>query len=172
MKKRKTLQDLTIKDNFLFGAVMRVEVLEDGCYTIFLSTKGRNESEVSPELVRFLKFVTADLEESEGDFRDELVRKLQDTIRAIKTHREMGERYMIFEEMLREEKQEGRIEGKIEAKREDILELLEEFGEIPEELRDRIEGIEEIERLKVLHKMAARADSICSFEKEAEDILV
>ena len=25
MKKRKTLQDLTIKDNFLFGAVMSVE---------------------------------------------------------------------------------------------------------------------------------------------------
>lgn len=25
MRKRKTLQDLTIKDNFLFGAVMRVE---------------------------------------------------------------------------------------------------------------------------------------------------
>ena len=28
MKKRKTLQDLTIKDNFLFGAVMSVE---DNC---------------------------------------------------------------------------------------------------------------------------------------------
>lgn len=25
MKKRKTLQDLTIKDNFMFGAVMSVE---------------------------------------------------------------------------------------------------------------------------------------------------
>lgn len=150
----------------------RSVALEDGCYTIFLSTKGRNESEVSPELVRFLKFVTADLEESEGDFQDELVRKFQDTIRAIKTDREMGERYMIFEEMLREEKQEGRIEGKIEAKREDILELLEELGEIPEELRDRIEGIEEIENLKALHKMAARAASVCSFEKEAEGILV
>ena len=25
MKRRKTLQDLTIKDNFLFGAVIRVE---------------------------------------------------------------------------------------------------------------------------------------------------
>ena len=39
-----------------------------------------------PELVRFLKFV-------------------------IKTDRKMGARYMIFEEMLREEKQEGRPEG-------------------------------------------------------------
>ena len=34
-----------------------------------------------------------------------------------------------------------------------------------------MKGIEEIEKLKVLHKMAARADSICSFEKEAEGIL-
>jgi hypothetical protein len=34
-----------------------------------------------------------------------------------------------------------------------------------------VKGIEEIEKLKVLHKMAARADSICSFEKEAEGIL-
>jgi len=33
----------------------------------------------------------------------------------------MGERYMIFEEMLREEKQEGRQEGRLEATRENIL---------------------------------------------------
>ena len=104
MKKRKTLQDLTIKDNFLFGAVMQVEEncrgslrwywdfpfviflcdfdpfnqklycytfkseckedksveLDDGCHTIFLSTKGKNSADVSPELVRFLRFVTAE----------------------------------------------------------------------------------------------------------------
>ena len=70
------------------------------------------------ELVRFLKFVTADLEESEGDFQDELVKQFQETIRNIKTDRKMGERYMIFEEMLREEKQEGRQEGRLEATRE------------------------------------------------------
>ncbi len=78
--------------------------LEDGSSTIFLNTRGRNESEVSEGLVRFLKFVTADLEESEGDFQDELVRQFQETIRRIKTDRQMGERYMIFEEMLKEEK--------------------------------------------------------------------
>ena len=79
-------------------------------------------------MVRFLKFVTAGLEESERDFQDELVRRFQKTIREIKTDREMGERYMIFEEMLREEKQEGRLE----ATRENVLELLEDLGEIPE----------------------------------------
>ena len=106
--------------------------LDDGSCTIVLSTKGENEEKVPQELVRFLKFVTADLGESEMDFQDELVKQFQETIHSIKTDREMGERYMIFEEMLREEKQEGRqegrIEGRIEATREAILELLEYFG--------------------------------------------
>ena len=93
-----------------------------------MNTKGKNDAEVPPELVRFLKFVKAGLEESERDFQDELVRRFQKTIREIKTDREMGERYMIFEEMLREEKQEGRQEGRLEATRENILELLETLG--------------------------------------------
>ncbi|MGI5946150.1 MAG: Rpn family recombination-promoting nuclease/putative transposase [Lachnospiraceae bacterium] len=137
--------------------------LEDGCCTIFLSTRGKNEELVSPELVRFLKFVTADLEESERDFGDELVQKFQKTIREIKADREMGGRYMIFEEMLRDEK--------LEAKQEDILELLEDLGEIPKELQDKIESLEDLGKLKVLHKMAARADSIGVFEQEAEAYL-
>lgn len=145
--------------------------LDDRCCTIFLSTRGENEAEVSPELVRFLKFVTADLVESEEDFQDELVGQFQETIRRIKTDRKMGERYMIFEEMLREEKQEGRLEGRLEAKREDILELLEDLGTIPDELRNRIAGIENLEDLKVLHKIAARADSFHTFEEKMEEHL-
>lgn len=139
--------------------------LEDGSCTIFLNTRGRNEAEVPEGLVRFLKFVTADLEESEGDFQDKLVRQFQETIRRIKTDREMGEHYMIFEEMLKEEKQEGRLE----ARKEDILELLEELGEIPEELQEKIGKLEDVTKLKSLLKMAVRADSIAAFEKETED---
>ncbi len=143
--------------------------LEDGSCTIFLNTRGRNETEVPEGLVRFLKFVTADLEESEDDFQDELVRQFQETIRRIKTDREMGERYMIFEEMLKEEKQEGKQEGRLEAKKEDIFELLEELGEIPKELRDKIGKLDDITKLKILLKKAARVDSISVFEKETED---
>ena len=153
--------------------------LDDGCHTIFLSTRGNNDGDVSPELVRFLRFVTADLEESERDFEDGLVRRFQETIREIKADREMGGRYMIFEEMLREEKQEGRLEGrlegihagKLEAKRESVLELLEELGEIPQALQDRIESLEDLEQLKILFKMAAKADSIPAFMEQAEPYL-
>ena len=141
--------------------------LDDGCHTIFLSTRGKNDGDVSPELVRFLRFVTADLEESERDFEDGLVRRFQETIREIKADREMGGRYMIFEEMLREEKQEG----KLEAKKESILELLEELGDVPQELQDRIESLEDLEQLRTLFKMAAKADSIPAFMEQAEPYL-
>ena len=149
--------------------------LDDGSYTIFLSTKGENEEEVPVELVRFLKFATADLEESEEDFQDELVKQFQETIHNIKTDREMGERYMIFEEMLREEKQEGRLEGRlegrIEATREAVFELLEDLGELPDSLRDRMEGLEELGDLKFLFKLAAKTDSIQNFVEDAEKYL-
>ena len=272
MKKRKTLQDLTIKDNFLFGAVMSVEenckgflemvlgfsiaqvvvskeksivyhpeykgvrldiYAEDENHThynvemqvkkktalgkrsryyhsqmvmealasgedyetmpdtfvifvcdfdpfgehLYCYTFGNEcrEKKVPAELVRFLKFVTSDLEESEEDFQDKLVKRFQETIHNIKADREMGERYMIFEEMLREEKQEGRqeglLEGRIEATREGIFELLEDLGEVPDKLRDRMEALEELGDLKFLFKLAVKADSIQNFVKDAENYL-
>ena len=75
---------------------------------------------------------------------------------------------MIFEEMLREEKQEGRHEGRLEATRENILELLEELGEIPEDLQTKFEDLEDVTKLKVLHKIAAKAESLRAFEEKAE----
>ena len=141
--------------------------LGDGSCTIFLSTRGENEEEVPPELVRFLKFVTADLKESEEDFQDRLVSQCQKTIRDIKTDREMGERYMTLEELLKDEKQEGRLE----ATRENILELLEVLGPVPEQLRNQLEGLEELGDLKILLRLAAKANSIQVFEEEAQKYL-
>ena len=141
--------------------------LGDGSCTILLSTRGENEEEVPPELVRFLKFVTADLKESEGDFQDRLVSQCQKTIRDIKTDREMGERYMTLEELLKDEKQEGRLE----ATRENILELLEVLGPVPEQLRNQLEGLEELGDLKILLRLAAKANSIQVFEEEAQKYL-
>ena len=137
--------------------------LRDGSCTIFLSTKGKNETEVSPEMVRFLKFVTAGLAESEGDFQDELVQRFQAAIRKIKTDREIGERYMTFEELLREEKQDGRIEATQEA----VLELLEDLGQVSDELQAQIEKLDSLENLKIVLKLAAKAESLGAFEEAA-----
>ena len=92
--------------------------MEDGVHTVFLSTKGANAGEVSPELVRFLEFVAAPLSESGEDFKDEYVRKLQASIEEVKASREMGARYMTFEEYVKEEREDAREEGRIAGREE------------------------------------------------------
>lgn len=107
---------------------------------MFLNTKGKNE--------------------------DEFVKQLQESIQKIKNSREMGERFMIFQEMLWEERTEGKIEGKLENAREYIFELLGELGSVPLELREKIEQEKDMSVLKEYHRKAARASSIDQFTKE------
>lgn len=133
----------------------------------FLSTAGKNSKDVPSELVKFLKFIASDLEGSKADFEDSYVEQLQNSVNKIKSDREMGERYMIFEEMLREERQEGLEAGQLKAKREAVIELLEELGIVPESLIVQVESVEDFESLTALLKLAAKADSIDSFEKDA-----
>lgn len=144
--------------------------LQEGCKSIFLSTRGENDREVPGELVSFLNFVKADLSESETDFEDDFVEKLQNTIRRIKSNREMEERFMIFEEMLRDERAEGKAEGiaegKAEAVLEMLLELMKDLGEIPDELRNRITSEKDLETLKKWHRLAARSESLDEFLKK------
>lgn len=49
-----------------------------------------------------------------------------------------------------------------------ILALLEDFGEIPEELRVQIMEEKNLDTLKLYHKMAARAESMEQFKKEIQ----
>ena len=133
--------------------------MEEGCTSVFLSTRGENDGEVSEELVKFLKFVKADLNESEKDFEDDFVKKLQETIHRVKKSREMEERYMIFEEMLRDERAEGRVEGMSDG----ILNLLGDMGNISDEVRNRIKNENNLDILTEWLKIAAKAGSIEEF---------
>ena len=141
----------------------------DGNKTIFLSTKGKNKEQMPQSLVKFLKFVEADLAESEEDFDDELVRQFQTSIRKIKTSREMGERYMLFEELLKEERQEGLAQGRQENAREYILEVLADKGEVPAALKESLCEVDSEEELKRLFKLAAKVESTEAFQKMVEE---
>lgn len=134
----------------------------DGNKTIFLSTKGKNKEQMPQSLVKFLKFVEADLD-------DELVRQFQTSIRKIKTSREMGERYMLFEELLKEERQEGLAQGRQENAREYILEVLADKGEVPAALKESLCEVDSEEELKRLFKLAAKVESTEAFQKIVEE---
>ncbi len=120
-----------------------------------------------------MKFVVADLEESEKDFEDSFVRQLQNSVSHIKRDREMGERYMTLEELIRDEREEaiqeglkkGLQEGSLNTSKELIFEFLKRFGTMPEELKNKINALNNEENLKLLVQKAARVDSLETFEQ-------
>ena len=162
---------------------------DDGSHTVFLSTVGTNEKEVSQDLVKFLKYVGAELEESNEDYSDEFVKQLQKSVEKIKLDREMGRRYMLFEELMKEEYNAGKAEGLelgkaeglelgkaeglelgkaedlAEAKRS-IIEILCEIAPVSENLKDRIPSIKAFGDVMQLTVKAAKTDSLEAFEEE------
>ena len=133
---------------------------DDGSYTIFLSTVGENEDEVSEDLVQFLKYVRAGNKEEKND--DSFVRQLQKSVEKIKLDREMGGRYMLFELICRDEFRAGKAEGKAEF----IISLLEDIAPVSAHLKEEILSIQSEEKLARLFKKAAKAESLEEFEKE------
>lgn len=137
--------------------------LEDGRVTIFLSTEGENEDEVPIEMVKFLKFVKADLATCMDDFEDDFVSKLQKTMQEIKVSREMEGRYMSMALWLHDERKEGKEEGKLEERASALLDVLEEKGEVSEELEEKIFAEESMEVLRNWFKLAVKVSSVEEF---------
>ena len=61
----------------------------------------------------------------------------------------------------------SRKKGKIEGKIEDILELLEDIGTVPDDLKQVIEAETNSNTLRTWHKLAAKAESIEEFREKA-----
>ena len=136
--------------------------MEDESETIFLSTKGENPEEVPVELVKFLKYVSADLQESTENFEDDFVESLQKTVHEIKQSRRMEERYMLTELLMQDERRAGRMEERKEA----ILELLSDIGIISDDLYKKIMQEDKMAQLKEWTKLAAKVSSIEQFIAE------
>ena len=152
--------------------------MQEGCRCIFLNAVGNRPEAVPAALVHFLQYVHADLESSEEDFQDLFVEQLQKAVRHVKESREMEERYMVLEEMLREEraegrmegraegKAEGRIEGRTEGKAEAIVELLRNKGPVSGPLEEKILCERDEKVLTSWLLLAAGADTAEEFEKQ------
>lgn len=140
--------------------------LEDGRIIVFLNMHGKNESEVTKELVTLLQYMKEDVEGSEREFHDSYVKRLQKFIHEVKSSREMEERFMVFEEMLRDERTVGRAEGRAEGHREMLLLYLQTLGTIPESMCIRIQNEQDVEALKQWTKIAFQSKSLEEFEKK------
>lgn len=144
---------------------IRGMALKDGSTTVFLNAHGKNRSDIPKPLAKFLDFVKADLEECGRDFGDAFVTQLQETMSKIKSSREMEDRFMLLEEMLKDERKEGKEEGRQEAYAENILLLLRELGEVSDELEEQILNEKDLSVLEQYLKYAVKADTVEQFAK-------
>ena len=149
--------------------------LKDGRCIMFLNTHGKNPEDVPKELVSFLKFVHADLKESQKDFQDDYVRQVQKSVIHIKENREMEERFMLLELLLQDERREGRKEGREEGRKEgrkagelegaqEMLQMaLNRFGELSENLLKTLHQQQDIGVIRKWMETALQAESLDDF---------
>ena len=147
----------------------------DGSHTLLLSTCGENEDEVPEPLVNFLRYVKGVL----TNFGDPFVRRLEDSVRQVRASLKMEERFMVLQEMMKQERREGReegiaigkiqgrAEGKAEGKAESVLDILAESGPVPEKLCTRILSETDLAVIKGWLRLAAVCDSVEQFAEKA-----
>ena len=111
----------------------------DGVHTIFLSTKGDNTTEVPEEIIKFLRYVSAGLKESEQDFGSDFVTKLQRSVKWIKRSRSKEREYMVLDEIKKKEREEGRCDIIVQ-----LLQKMHDANKVAELLDIPIEDIERI----------------------------
>lgn len=137
--------------------------MEDGATRIFLNTRGKNDDEVSEELVEFLHYLEDTTDDRAGRSKSERIKRIHDRVRKVKLSEEVGVKYM----QAWEEKYYDREDGKVEGKIEDILDFLEDLGVVPEKLENHIKAEEDLATLKTWVKNAARAASLEEFCKKS-----
>ena len=148
---------------------------EDGLQFVYFNTKGRKGG--SKAIQSMLTYMQDSNEECAVD---EATREVHSYVSRIKSMEEVREGYMTFGDLIDMEREEAANKAAKEAtdkatrktKVMDILELLEECGEVPDSLRGKIEAETDIEILKRWHKLAARVDSIEEFQAKMDEVAV
>ena len=98
--------------------------LEDGSMRIFLSTEGKNDDEVSEELVDFLHYIKNSTDAVAEKSHSARIHRLHQRVCKVKASEKVGVRYMQAWEERYYDREEGRIEGRIEGLRQAKQELI------------------------------------------------
>ncbi len=128
--------------------------LQNGRHTIFLSTKGTNNSEVPEELVELLHYIGAEEMIPAEYYSNSYVRQLQNSVDSTKKTHQMEERFMMIEELMQEEFEAGRAEGKMEGERNSLTTAVLDILEIRNIKTDAVETlVQETDNAEILRNM-------------------
>lgn len=135
--------------------------INDGVKTIYLNAHGKNRKNIPKELLEFLDYVKNTGRRKEISTTDPFVRHLQNTIDTIKQDRSMEERYMLLEEMMRNEKQEGRQEIAVQF----LLDSLNSKFSVSTALSKKISSETDMNKLQSWFQLSLKVTSLEDFEK-------
>ena len=115
-----------------------------------------------PELVSLLQYMKeTDIQNPEILVKDKRIEKLDAIVTEVKQTEEWEELNMsIYKRGI----EQGLEQGLLRGKQEDILELLQDYGSVGEELRQKIMAETDTEILRNWLKLAGRASSIEAFQ--------
>lgn len=135
--------------------------INDGVKTIYLNAHGKNRKDIPEELLEFLDYVKNTGRRKEISTADPFVRHLQNTIDTIKQDRSMEERYMLLEEMMRNEKQEGRQEIAVQF----LLDSLNSKFSVSTALSKKISSETDMNKPQSWFQLSLKVTSLEDFEK-------
>ncbi|MCM1468177.1 MAG: Rpn family recombination-promoting nuclease/putative transposase [Alistipes sp.] len=175
--------DVFGKDYMMYRVHNRCEELpeleyDDGLQFLYFytgGTKGGNN-----EIKAMLRYLQKSTEES---ITSEATKKLHEYVSKVRVAPEVREEYMRFEELMEYAREQGReqgkelgkelgreegrgqgkAQGKVEESRNILIDILEQYGKFPEELRKTIEEENDLEKLRSWIRLAAKSDSIEEF---------
>ncbi|MCR5209840.1 MAG: Rpn family recombination-promoting nuclease/putative transposase [Lachnospiraceae bacterium] len=149
------------------------------CYTFRNSCKEVPELELSDGAERLFFNITSDMKGAPENLRklleymrtgnasDEVTKKIDRIVKMARKNPEWRAEYMKSFTYLMDAKYEGKQEGLQEGKAQSVIELLEEIGPVPQELREVILNEMNLETLSAWHKISARVDSIDEFVEKS-----
>ena len=131
----------------------------DGLRYIYFNTKGiKGGSPAIQELLHYIQNST------ETNVKSKELQKIHEHIKKVKVLPEVREEFMRLDDIIYYEREEAAERAAKETRIQSILELLEEYGEVPEELKEKIAAQDDKETLKDWLKLAARSESLEDFE--------
>ena len=138
------------------------KMVNDGVETIYLNAYGKNPGEVPSELVQFLNYVK-DIGRIETSLNtDPLVRDIEKKIGDIKRSRSMEDRYMLLEEMIRDE----RNDATVKTISHNIIMSLESKFPISDDLKNTISSEKNIAILEKWFALSLTTASLEDFKQK------
>ena len=169
-EQEKSFGELDLVDDYMFDVVTEdlescklILELGDETSKIILNTKGTNDAEEDPTLISFLHYVENSSEEVLEESSDPRLKRLHEIIESIRSNAEMEAQYMKGITREREKIADAKAAGALEI----LFSLLDELGEIPDDMWVRMRGEIDLDVIKKWNLIAAKASSIEEFRERA-----